>query len=47
MILDLESTLRTVFSIYAVVWVGVVLVLFVVTGLLTRKAERIRQKSHH
>jgi hypothetical protein len=44
MILDLHSTLRTVFSIYAVVWVGVILVLFVATGLLMKKAERLRQK---
>jgi hypothetical protein len=46
MILDIHSTLRTVFSIYAVVWIGVILVLFVATGLLTKKAERLRQKQH-
>jgi len=45
MILDKESTLRTVFTIYAAVWIGIVILLFIVTGLLIKKAERKQQ--HH
>ncbi len=46
MILDLDSTLRTVFTIYAIVWVGVVAVLFVATGLLLKRADQFRKKQH-
>ena len=46
MILDLHSTLKTVFTIYAAVWISVLVILFIATGLLTRKAEKIRAKSH-
>jgi hypothetical protein len=44
MILDLESTLRTVFTIYAAVWIGVVAILFIATGLLLKRAETLRRK---
>jgi len=46
MILDQHSTLRTVFTIFAAVWIGVVIVLFIVTGLLLKKAERLSRKQH-
>lgn len=46
MILDIHSTLKTVFTIYAAVWVSVLVILFVATGLLVRKAEKIRARSH-
>jgi hypothetical protein len=46
MILDQHTTLRTVFTIYAAVWIGVLIVLFVATGLLLKKAERLSRKQH-
>ena len=46
MILDQESTLRTVFTVFAAFWVGVVVILFVVTGLLLKRAETLRRKQH-
>jgi hypothetical protein len=43
------ATLRTVFTVFAAFWVTVLVVLFVATGALTRKAEKLRQKhgAHH
>lgn len=46
MILDQHSTLRTVFTIFAAVWIGVVIILFIVTGLLIKKAEKLSHKQH-
>lgn len=40
------ATLRTVFMIFAAFWIAVLVVLFVATGVLTRKAEQLRQKQH-
>lgn len=46
MILDLHSTLRVVFTIYAAVWIGVLIVLFFATGLLLKRAEKLTKKQH-
>ena len=46
MFLDIHSTLRTVFTVYAAFWIGVVLVLFVATGLLLKRAEKLSGKMH-
>jgi hypothetical protein len=46
MILDIHSTLRTVFTVFAIVWVGVVALLFVATGLLLKKADKLQKKQH-
>jgi hypothetical protein len=46
MILDAHSTLRTVFTIYTIVWVGVIAVLFVATGVLLKQADKQRRKMH-
>ena len=46
MILDQHSTLRTVFTIFASAWIGIVIILFIVTGLLLKKAEKQRKKAH-
>lgn len=46
MILDLDSTLRIVFTIYAAVWIGVLVILFIATGLLLKRAETLRRKHH-
>jgi hypothetical protein len=46
MILDIHSTMRTVFTIYAVVWIGVLVILFIATGLLLKRAEKLTQKQH-
>ena len=46
MILDLESTLRIVFTIYAAVWIGVLVILFIATGLLLKRAETLRKRQH-
>ena len=46
MILDQHSTLRTVFTIYAAVWIGILIILFIATGLLLKKAERLSKKQH-
>lgn len=46
MILDLHSTLRVVFSIFAVFWIVAVIVLFIATGLLLKRAEKLSKKSH-
>jgi len=44
MILDVHSTMRVVFTIYAAVWIGVVLILFLATGLLLKRAEKLSRK---
>jgi hypothetical protein len=46
MILDLHSTLRVVFTIFAAVWIGVVIVLFIATGLLLKRAETLSKRQH-
>ena len=46
MILDLESALRIVFTVYAAVWVGVLVILFIATGLLLKRAETLRKRQH-
>ena len=46
MILDIHSTLRVVFTVYAAFWIGVVLVLFIATGLLLKRAEKLSRKQH-
>jgi hypothetical protein len=46
MILDQHSTLRTVFSIFAAAWIGIVIILFIATGFLLRKAEKQSKKAH-
>jgi hypothetical protein len=44
MIIDIHSTLRLVFTIFAAVWIGVVVLLFIATGLLLKRAEKLRHK---
>ena len=46
MILDLHSTMRVVFTIFAAFWIGAVVILFIATGLLLKRAEKLRQKQH-
>jgi len=45
MILSFETALRTVFSVYAVFWTVVLVVLFLGVGFLMKRAERKQQ--HH
>jgi hypothetical protein len=47
MILTLGSSLRTVFTIYAVFWVSAVVILYFAVGALTRRAERAAGKDEH
>jgi hypothetical protein len=44
---EMNATLRTVFTIFAVAWIGIVLILFVATGLLLKRAETLRKKQQH
>ncbi len=46
MILDLHSTLRVVFAVYAAFWIGAVVILFIATGFLLRRAEKLSRKQH-
>jgi hypothetical protein len=46
MILDEHTTLRTVFTIYAAVWIGVLVILFIATPLLLKRAEVLRKRNH-
>lgn len=46
MILDIHSTLRVVFTIYAAFWVGALVILFLATGLLLKRAEQLNRKMH-
>ena len=46
MMLSLETTLRSVFMIYAGFWVVVLVALFVGVGLLSRRRERVLAKQH-
>jgi hypothetical protein len=41
MLLSLETTLRTVFTIYAAFWVALLVVLFVGIGFLLKKRDRM------
>jgi len=41
MLLTLQTTLRTVFTIYAAFWVTVLIVLFVAIGALLKKRDRM------
>lgn len=43
---DMHATMRTVFTIFAAVWIGVVIVLFIATGLLLKRAEKLSRKQH-
>jgi len=45
MILSLETALRAVFTVYAVFWTLMLVVLFVGVGFLMKRAERKGQ--HH
>ena len=47
MILSLASSLRTVFSIYAVFWVVAILGLYFAVGALMTRAERASHKQGH
>jgi len=47
MMLDLHSTLRVVFTIYAAFWVTVLVVLFIAVGLLLRRQKNLADKMHH
>jgi hypothetical protein len=46
MVLDQHSTLRVVFSIFFGAWTGIIVLLFIATGILLRRAERLRRKQH-
>ena len=46
MILDIHSTLRVVFTVYAAFWIGAIIVLFIATGLLLKRAERLSREQH-
>jgi MFS superfamily sulfate permease-like transporter len=46
MVLDIHSTLRVVFTIYAAFWTGVLVALFLATGFLLRRAEKLNRKMH-
>ncbi len=41
MLLSLESTLRVVFTIYAIFWTVVVVVLLIVVGALLKRHDRL------
>lgn len=43
----MNEAMRTVFTIFAAFWVGVLIILFIATGFLLKKAERLRQKQQH
>ena len=44
---NMQATLRTVFTIFGAVWVGIVIILFIATGLLLKRAETLRRKQQH
>jgi len=46
MMLSMETTMRTVFTIFAAFWVVVLIVLFVGVGVLQARRERAQAKSH-
>jgi hypothetical protein len=46
MLLDLESTLKVVFTIFFSFWASAIVILFIATGLLLKRAEKLRQKQH-
>lgn len=41
---ELNATLRTVFTIYAAFWISVLVILFIATGLLLKRAETLSKK---
>jgi uncharacterized membrane protein len=47
MVLSLNSTMRTVFLIYGVFWVVVVVGLLLAVGALTKRGERERHHGEH
>ena len=47
MLLSLQTTLRTVFSIYGAFWVTVLVVLFVGIGALLKKRDRMMGGDGH
>ena len=46
MLLDLHSTLKVVFTIFFSFWVSAIVILFIATGILLKRAEKLRQKQH-
>lgn len=44
---EMNATLRTVFTIFAAAWIGIIAALFVATGLLLKKADALRKKQQH
>ena len=47
MILDLNSTLSTVFMIYAAFWVAALVLLFLGVGVLLKRQERALKEHEH
>jgi uncharacterized membrane protein len=47
MVLSFHSTLQTVFLIFGIFWVVVILVLLVGVGMLLKKHDRLLEKHHH
>jgi len=43
----LIPALQKVFTVYAAVWVTVLVVLFIAVGILSRKREQLLSKSEH
>ena len=40
------AALRKVFTVYGAFWIGVLVVLFIATGLLLRRADALNRKQH-
>jgi len=47
MLLSLQSTLRFVFTIYAIFWSVVVVGLLFAVGFLLKRSDRLKERSHH